>query len=279
MSTMSRVIARLLVGLLVVVPAAGRAQSGERSTSNGLTSPRGAAPMSVVRAPDDDAELTRRIYVLAFRASVRQGCRYGAADPVGSALTNARAVTAGVGAADRPALVAALDSAAAAYVRDGACTALGGATQVVVVDRFHGAAWRASREALFGDAGKRTGDGLATVTRSVQVGPASGQRVRAEAEYTFTAQGGTLVAGRDRVAADDRTVSERWDVVERDVVARYPTLMVSRTGRAADATDATRWRTVFTNPDTQAVEATMFASREANGALRITAEYAGLSGR
>lgn len=280
MSMMSRVSSRVLVGLLVGLPSVVHAQRVDRSTSNGLLSPGSVAPTSVVRARDDDAELTRRIYVLAFRAGVRQGCRYGAADPVGSALTSVRAVAAGVDAASRSTLVAALDSAAAQYVREGACAELGGPTRVVVVDQFHGAAWRASRKALFGDAGTRGGDGLSTVTRQVQVGPASGRRVRAEAEYTFTAQGGTLVAGRDRVAADDRTVGERWDVVERDVVARYPTLLVSRTGRATGrADDATRWRTVFTNPDTQAIEATLSAARDAAGALRITAEYPGLSGR
>ena len=262
------------------LPVVLRAQSTDAPRQPALLVSTSAASEHEAKARAADVAQTREVYVLAFRSGVRQGCRYGAADPLGAALASTRAVVQSVPAAEQAGVMAALDSAYAGYQKSGSCATLAGATRLVIVDEFHGAVWHASKGELFGDNGEVTDNGFTVVTRSVKIGPGFFHRIGAEADYTFTTQGGLLVAGRDRIAADDGNAVERWGAVERDVLARYPTLRVDRRQSGAPGSaDVTNWRTVFTNPDTQAVEATLSATRGAEGKVWITADYPGLAGR
>jgi hypothetical protein len=267
-----------LIAVVCLLPAAAAAQTVESAAA--VVASNLAVSERAERARAAEAAQTREVYVLAFRSGVRQGCRFGAADPIGAALASTKAVVQSAPEAERAGLNAALDSASASYAKGGACATLGGATKLVIVDNFHGALWHASKLELFGDDGEVTENGLTVVTKSVKLGTGFLHRFGADAEYTFTTQGGMLVAGRDRIPADDRNAPARWAAVEKDVLTRYPTLLVNRTQSGAPGSaDVTLWRTVFSNPDTQALEVTLSARRDAEGKLWITAEYPGLAGR
>jgi hypothetical protein len=268
----------LLLALTCALPAALGAQTGAVSptllASNSVTSEREQ------RARAAEVAQTREVYVLAFRSGVRQGCRWGAADPLGAALASTKSVALSAPEAERAGIVAALDSAFQSYAKSGSCATLGGATNLVVVDEFHGAAWHSLKSELFGNKGEVTDNGLTVVTRSVKLGSGFFHRVSAEADYTFTTQGGTLVAGRDRVPTEESDAPSRWAAVEKDILDRYPSLLVTRRQSGAPgSSDVTLWRTIFANPDTQSLEITLSAARDAEGRLWITAEYPGLAGR
>jgi len=268
-----------LLALSIVLPASLAAQSAEAPPPATVVAST-VAPALDDRARAAESATTREVYVLAFRSGVRQGCRYGARDPLGAALASTRAVVQSAPVDERAGVMLALDSAYASYVRTGGCATLGGATNLVIVDAFHGASWHSMKADLFGGAGVVTDNGLTIVTRSVKLGAGFFHRVGAEADYTFTTQGGMLVSGRDRVPTDADNATTRWAAVEQDILQRYPTLLVTRRQSGAPgSSDVTLWRTLFTNPDTQALEITLSAARGADGKVWITAEYPGLAGR
>ena len=228
------------------------------------------------------ASMTRDIYVLAYRSSAKQWCESGARDALSSALTGTHAIVErSVADPERAGVQLSLDSAYASLLRRGGCAALTSGAGVVLVDRFDGVRWNADVSELARGGGLQTEDGLTTVTRSVKLGPGRRHRYKALADYTFTTQGGQLVRGRYRVPATAKNADELWSRLEAELVERYPTLHVVRVRpRAANGWDGPGlWKTTFTNPDTQALEAMMVLTPAGEGRYEIGIYYPGYSQR
>jgi len=259
-------------------------QQQQQQSAPADTAPASAA--TVASSPNVSTLMTQEIYVAAFRASARRWCESAGPragdEPLRSAVASTHLIThGGVVDAERAGVDQAVDSAYADLVHGGGCVALARPATVVVADRFDGHAWNTpKREIAPNDRGASRESGVTVVTRGVKLGHRRFHKIGAEADYTFTTQGGMLVSGRDRVPTDADNATTRWAAVEQDILQRYPTLLVTRRQSGAPgSSDVTLWRTLFTNPDTQALEITLSAARGADGKVWITAEYPGLAGR
>ena len=283
----------------LAVPAVGplAAQSAGGIAPDSAVSIR-VATRVVSSAPLSPA-LAQEVYVAAFRSSARQWCAAGSATGLDDALASTRTIVQrSVADADRPAVENALVAAHAELTRAGGCGALTRPTNRVVVDRFEGFAWNSPRQKVAPrDEGARSEEGYTVVTRRAKLGTRRFHRVSADADFTFTTEREELVRGRYRVSAPADEVTDRWATVESAIAEQYPSLRVVRSGAmriagepgargsqgdgSATTTDMRRWVTLFVNPDTQALEARMFA-RPVDKALRdweIVVDYMGFVGR
>lgn len=220
------------------------------------------------------------IYPLAYQRLARQSCRLGVPGALERALADTRATLHELAPAERAEASGALDSAYAAAVRDGGCASLARPVRVVVVDRFEGHPWGAPL-AEIGDPSRGTydDDGFYTLVRGAKLAG-----VKGEATYTFTGARGSerLVRGRLRLrVSHDDQCARRWLAVERAMLARHPTLRVSRPAAppSSDAACDARpgWVTIFRNPDTSALEARMAMTRDDRGRALIVVDYPGLT--
>jgi len=230
-------------------------------------------------------------YILAYRRVARVACRMGMAEALDRTRDETRALLTELSSDDRRLVTLAVDSTHTSLSREGGCSMLSLPTRLIVVDAFLGHTWN-SPIAAVGKASKGTytEDGFLLLKRGTKV-----QRLKAEATYTFTAVRGNeqLISGLFRVPVKLGNCAERWRRLESDIVSRYPTLRAARVrglgivtteSAPSDSTcheivnGASQWRTIFRNPDTNVLEASMSVAPNAAGTLAIVVEFPGLPG-
>ncbi|MDQ6830187.1 MAG: hypothetical protein M3081_15125 [Gemmatimonadota bacterium] len=215
-------------------------------------------------------------YVLAYRRAARVACRIGLPNALDGALKDARAGLGTLPDNEKGEVNHALDSAFSKLQHDGGCSLLIDATKIIVVDGVEGFSWNTpfSRVARRGN---YTDEGFLVAERDVKMAG-----VKGSVSMTFTALKGSekLISGRYHFAVAADKCDEQWNAIEREVLARYPSLRSLRTKAAASCavSETANWSTSFRNPDTDALEISMVLRHGYDGQTYILLEFPGLPG-